>query len=247
MFEVHEHARLASTNAEALRRAGELGDRHVIIARQQESGRGQGSNRWESEPGKNITMTVAFRPREMPAGEQFAISMAVALGTRDLVARYAGGSTVKWPNDVYVGDRKIAGILIEHVVAGDRLSISLCGVGLNVNQTRFTSDAPNPVSLAMLLGRELPLEGVLEGLLESIDARYRSVDDPLALRRDYLACLYRGTGLGEWEDARGRFTATIEGVDRHGQLLLRDESGRTRRYGFKEVWRVPNGTASDAG
>ncbi|MDR2413914.1 MAG: biotin--[acetyl-CoA-carboxylase] ligase [Odoribacteraceae bacterium] len=242
-FEIWEYPELSSTNDEAARRAGELPDRGVVVARRQTGGRGQGGNQWESEAGKNITMTIAFRPRQLPARDQFAISMAVALGTRDLVARYASGCSVKWPNDVYVDDRKIAGILIEHVVTGEALTLSLCGVGLNVNQTRFTSDAPNPVSLSLILGRELPTREVMEGLLDAIDRRYRLINDPSTLRRDYLASLYRGTGTSEWEDDKGRFMAIVEGVNGYGQLLLRDEEGRTRVYNFKEVRcpRVDNG------
>lgn len=236
-FAIWEFPELSSTNDEAARRAGELPDRAVIVADKQVQGRGQGGNQWESEAGKNVTMTVVFRPRGLPAGDQFAISMAVALGARDFVARRVEGCTVKWPNDVYVDDRKIAGILIEHVVMGNALSLSLCGVGLNVNQTRFASDAPNPVSLALLLGRELPTREVLAELLAAIDRRYRQIDNLPTLRRDYLDCLYRGSG--RWEDATGRFPAIIQGVNRHGQLLLRDEQGKTRAYGFKEVKYLP--------
>ena len=238
-FNVLEHAELESTNDEAARRARELPDRSVIVAARQRGGRGQGDNRWESEPGKNITMTIILKPVGLPAREQFAISMAVSLGTRDLVARYAGGTTVKWPNDVYVGDRKIAGILIEHAVTGNAITYSLCGVGLNVNQSRFTPGIPNPVSLAGLLGRELPVREVLDELLACIDRRYCLLDDPLSSRRDYLAHLYRGQGRWEWEDAGGRFGAVVQGVNDHGQLLLEDDGGRTRVYGFKEVKCLP--------
>lgn len=236
-FTIWEFPELSSTNDEAARRADELPDRAVIVADKQARGRGQGGNQWESEAGKNITMTVVFRPRGLPAGDQFAISMAVALGACDFVARRVEGCTVKWPNDVYVDDRKIAGILIEHVVMGNALSLSLCGVGLNVNQTRFASDAPNPVSLALLLGRELPTREVLAELLAAIDGRYRQIDHLPTLRRDYLDSLYRGSG--RWEDAAGRFSAIIQGVNRHGQLLLHDEQGKTRAYGFKEVRYLP--------
>jgi BirA family biotin operon repressor/biotin-[acetyl-CoA-carboxylase] ligase len=237
-FEVWEFPELESTNAEAGRRAGEMKDRSVIVTGRQTRGRGQEGNSWESEPGKNICMTVVFRPRELPAGEQFAISMVVALGTRDLVARHVEGCTIKWPNDIYAGDRKIAGVLIEHVVTGNTISLSLCGVGLNVNQTRFTSDAPNPVSLALLTGGELSTRQVLEELLAAIDGRYRSLPDARGLRRDYLAALYRREGTHAWEDREGRFRASIRGVDAYGQLVLEDEGGGQRVYGFKEVKHV---------
>ncbi|MDR2130258.1 MAG: biotin--[acetyl-CoA-carboxylase] ligase [Odoribacteraceae bacterium] len=238
-FQVHEYPELDSTNEEAARRADELPDRSVIVAAKQSRGRGQGDNRWESEPGKNITMTILFKPERLPAGEQFSLSMAIALGTRDLVARHVNGCTIKWPNDIYVDDRKIAGILIEHVVMGNFIARSLCGVGLNVNQSRFLSGAPNPVSLAGLTGRELPTRAVMEELLACIDKRYREARDPRAQRRDYLAHLYRGRGVHAWEDANGPFRAAVQGVNAHGQLLLHDERGATRAYNFKEVKPLP--------
>jgi BirA family biotin operon repressor/biotin-[acetyl-CoA-carboxylase] ligase len=237
-FKVREFTALDSTNNEAWRRVEELDDRNVIITAQQTGGRGHGGNAWESEAGKNISMTVLLKPRELPAGEQFWVSMLVALGTREVVAQYVDGCTVKWPNDVYVGNRKIAGILIEHVVARDLISLSLCGVGLNVNQTRFTSGAPNPVSLCQLLGGEVPTRQVLDELLAALDARLRAPRDVLKTRREYVSCLYRGTGAHAWEDEGGVFTATIRGVNAFGQLLLEDAGGQRRVYGFKEVSHV---------
>ena len=98
----------------------------------------------------------------LEAGKQFAVSMVIALGCLDFLSHYVEGVTVKWPNDVYVGERKISGILIEHRVAGAHIQSSLCGIGVNINQEQFLSDAPNPVSLFQLLGRELPLQEVRE-------------------------------------------------------------------------------------
>ncbi|MDR1272962.1 MAG: biotin--[acetyl-CoA-carboxylase] ligase [Odoribacteraceae bacterium] len=237
-FNIREFTALDSTNGEAWRRLEELDDRSVILTAQQTGGRGHGGSAWESEAGKNITMTILLKPRQLPAGEQFLVSMLVSLATRDLVERYVDGCTVKWPNDVYVGNRKIAGILIEHVVARDAISLSLCGVGLNVNQTRFTSGAPNPVSLCQLLGGELPMRQVLDELLAALDARLRAPRDIPGTQREYVSCLYRGTGVHAWEDEEGIFTATIRGVNEYGQLLLEDETGQRRAYGFKEVGHV---------
>ena len=168
-YAVKEYEELGSTNTwvEGLP-SEELRDRMVVVARKQTQGRGQEGNKWESEAGKNIAMTVVWKPDGLEAGRQFAVSMAVALGCRDFLARRVEGVTVKWPNDIYVGDKKIAGILIEHRIVGACVGVSLCGIGLNVNQRVFRSDAPNPVSLWQLTGRELLLAQVLEELLELV-------------------------------------------------------------------------------
>lgn len=235
-FEVWEYEEAESTNTLAEGMAPEeLKDKRVILSYRQTRGRGQLANRWESEPGRNIAMTLVFRPEGLEAGRQFAVSMAAALGCADFLAARVGGVAVKWPNDVYVGDRKIAGILIEHRIAGSRVQCSLCGVGLNVNQRAFVSDAPNPVSLFQLTGRELPLGRALEGLLLRIGERYGQIGRYELLERDFMCRLYRSEGVHDWEDGEGRFRARIAGVDEYGQLVLEDTAGRRRVYAFKEV------------
>ena len=218
-FGVMEYEEVASTNSLAEKLPlSELKDKQVILTWRQTQGRGQATNRWESAPGKNISMTVIFRPECLEAGKQFA-----------------EGVTVKWPNDVYVGERKISGILIEHRVAGAHIQSSLCGIGVNINQEQFLSDAPNPVSLFQLLGRELPLQEVLEELLECIGKRYEQIHRYAELENDFLRHMYRSTGIYDFEDERGIFRASVGGIDEYGQLILKDTDGRERVYAFKEV------------
>jgi len=235
-FDISEYGELSSTNTEAEQWPKEkLEDRKVILTFRQTQGRGQASNRWESEPGKNISMTVVFCPEKYEASRQFAVSMVCALGVCDFVGRYAEGACVKWPNDVYVGDRKICGILIEHTIGGAFIKRSLCGIGVNINQAEFLSDAPNPVSLLQLTGKQLPLEKALEELLACIGGRYGQIGAYERLERDFMACLYRRQGIHEWEDDAGRFSASIDRIDEYGRLVLRDTQGKKRVYGFKEV------------
>ena len=235
-FRVREYEELGSTNTEAERVGwSELEDKMVILTYRQTQGRGQVGNHWESEPGKNISMTVVFKPRELPAGQQFAVSMVIALGTYDFISRYVGECSVKWPNDIYVGDRKISGILIEHSIMGRYVGGSLCGIGVNINQERFLSDAPNPVSLFQLIGEEIPVEQALEELLDCIGKRYEMIRDYEGLERDFLKVLYRREGVYDWEDEEGMFQASVRGVNEFGQLILVDERGTERVYGFKEV------------
>ncbi len=132
---------------------------YVLMAREQTAGRGQRGNSWEAAPGMNVTMSVMLRPQGLPAAAQFAISEAVAMGVVDLLDSLGvDGARVKWPNDIYVGDRKVCGILIENSLCGTIVGRSVAGVGLNVNQREFVGGAPNPVSLRQLLGRDLDVE-----------------------------------------------------------------------------------------
>lgn len=235
-FEILEYDEVASTNTVAEKMAlGELKDKMVILTWHQTQGRGQATNKWESEPGKNIAMTVIFRPEGLEAGKQFAVSMVIALGCLDFVSRHVQGATVKWPNDIYAGDRKMAGILIEHRIAGACIQSSLCGIGLNVNQSVFLSDAPNPVSLKQLTGKELDLNQALAELLECIGGRYAWIKDYAALEADFRKNMYRAAGIFDWEDNAGPFRASISGIDEYGQLILEDTEGRQRLYAFKEV------------
>lgn len=235
-FKILEFEQADSTNTLAASLPGEeLEDKSVVLTFRQTAGRGQAANRWECDPGKNISMTVVFRPLRLEAARQFAVSMAVALGCRDWIGRYVEGCTVKWPNDVYVGDRKMVGILIEHTISGAYIGRSLCGIGVNINQHLFLSDAPNPVSMFQLLGRELPLNLVLEELLDCIGKRYAQVHNYPLLERDFLQSLYRRYGEYSWEDEEGVFRAAVSGIDEYGRLVLKDSGGNERVYGFKEV------------
>ncbi len=177
----------------------------------------------------------AVQGRALPAAKQFAISMAVAMGCYNFVARYAEGCSVKWPNDIYVGDMKIAGILIENTISGDCVVRSLCGVGLNLNQMCFLSDAPNPISLAMVTGREFELRSAIEILVEDIERELAGIYDYDALRERFMEHLYRRSGFYGWRDSEGEFEAEIAGIDQFGRLELRDREGDLRRYGFKEI------------
>lgn len=235
-FNILEYEEMASTNTCAAEMpSNQLTDRMVILTWRQTQGRGQVGNSWESAPDSNISMTVVLKPERLEASRQFAVSMVIALGCFDFVSRYTDNVSVKWPNDIYVGNKKIAGILIEHKITGMYIGNSICGVGLNVNQEHFLSDAPNPVSLFQLISHPLPLQQALEELLSCIDARYAAIHDYATLEKEFLHHLYRGTGIHQWEDARGRFRASIAGMDEYGQLRLLDEAGCERLYAFKEV------------
>jgi len=236
---VIHYDRVSSTNsvASAMMREGKPEDGTIITASFQDSGRGQAGNTWESEPGKNLLMSVILHPAAVKPEEQFVISQFVSLAVSDLVGRYASDVAVKWPNDIYCGNRKIAGILIEHSIIGPRLAGSVAGIGLNVNQLVFTGGAPNPVSLAMLTGSNHDLARITRELTERLDNRYRMVTGGQwrRLEEEYQRVLYR---RGEWHsytDSSGIFRGMIESVRNDGMLMMRRDDSTVREYAFKEV------------
>ncbi len=217
----------ASTNA-AIDRDAPHG--FALMALRQTAGRGQRGNSWEAEPGRNITLSLMLRPRDLDASRQFEVSEAVALGILDLLRELGiDGVSVKWPNDIYVADRKICGILIENTLSGRQIARSIAGIGLNVNQTEFRSDAPNPVSLTQLTGQQYPIRDLAERMVSKILARLDRGDN----HADYLANLWRRTGTHLWQTPDGKkFPASIVDVLPSGHLLL---SSRPTPFAFKEI------------
>lgn len=234
---IHE---TASTNTYLARMATMLPSGTVIYTHHQSAGRGQRGNSWEAEPGKNLTFSMLVKnPRVAPAA-QFCISEAVSLAIVDFLSQYATGFTIKWPNDIYHGDRKICGILIEHSLCGNAIKHTIIGVGINVNQHEFHSDAPNPVSLWQIIGKEVPLEEALRDVCTRIENAVASLADAAslaALHSRYLQSLYRRDGkLHDFMLPSGeRFRATIDDVQPTGTLMLGHEDGTVRGYAFKEV------------
>lgn len=204
----------------------------ALMAREQTAGRGQRGNSWEAEAGKNITLSLMLRPADFPAARQFEISEAVALGVADTVESCGVGAVaVKWPNDIYVGDRKIAGILIENALCGTNIARSIAGIGLNVNQIEFRSAAPNPVSLRQLTGREYPLEELALKMATNILERLGKNNHDEFRRR-----LWRGRGEWPWRTPDGRtFRACIENISPSGAIKL---SGQSKEFLFKEVFPI---------
>lgn len=212
----------------------------VIAARRQSAGRGQRGNTWESEPDANLTFSILVRPAGIPPVKQMAISRAVSLSIVRWLDRYLPDgmeASIKWPNDIYVGDRKICGILIEHVLTAGRIERTIIGVGININQKAFYSDAPNPVSLTQLTGLTYPLDSMLRevcsDIIALVEAENRDGGDLTAT--DYMSRLWRRNGFHPYRDAAGDFTARIADVAPDGTLTLLRPDNTLSRYAFKEV------------
>lgn len=231
-----------STNSYASVHAAELEDMTMILADSQTAGRGQRGNSWESAPGENLTFTLFCRPEGVAPREQFAISEATALAVADYLAATGIEAKVKWPNDIYVGDKKICGILIEHSLRGNFIEHSRIGVGININQTEFLSDAPNPVSVANVTGRRLDPGHQMVRVGSMLEARLKSAATPEgreSLHKEFLGRLWRGDGNAYPFRRRSdgmTFEGVIEDVDPAGPLIIRDaDSGERQSYMFKEV------------
>ena len=227
---------LPSSNDEATAPQYVEGD--IILAQRQTAGRGQRGHTWESREGENLTFSLLLEPLFLSPSEQFLISECVALGVGDALMHYGIEAQIKWTNDIYIGDRKLAGILIEHKLQGSALARTVAGIGLNDNQKAFSDDLPNPISMAQATGREFDREEVLQTVATSLMARYEQLREGGAkeLQADYHQRLYR---LGQEHcyalPDGSRFRGIIRGVEPTGALRIENERGELLSFLFKEV------------
>lgn len=215
------------TNAESL----------VVLSNYQSDGQGQAGNHWESERGANLLFSMLVYPQQLYADSFFILSQIVSLSIQSTLHHYTDHITIKWPNDIYWNDRKICGILIENDIAGSQILQSIIGVGINLNQEQFLSDAPNPISLKQITGDETDPMDVLSRFLlnyENLYARFLN-GEKMDLMTEYRAVMYRGTGFYPYEDAAGCFEGRVVDVEPYGFLVLEDRDGQIRKYAFKEV------------
>ncbi len=208
----------------------------IVFTSSQTSGRGQAGNSWESEPGKNLTFSTILFPKEIYAKEQFLLSQLVSLAIADILSEYIPSISIKWPNDIYYSDNKICGILIENELESNLIKSSIIGIGLNVNQTIFKSNAPNPISMKQITGKEYDLFILLEKIICRILRYY----DSLSTQKEGIASryknqLYHSNGFYMFSDKDGEFSARIINVEPDGFLVLETIHKEIHRYMFKQV------------
>jgi len=209
----------------------------IAVADFQTAGKGQGSHTWEGEAGKNLLFSMMVCPHWVPVRQQFLLSEAGALAVKDALDTYTDGITLKWPNDVYWNDKKISGTLIETSVDSKGIKRCIFGIGLNINQEVFMSDAPNPVSLCQIVGHEVDREEVLGKIIESFKKYYELLrrSDYMDVSGIYYLSLYRRKGFHWYEDKDGKFEGAFVEVEDDGHLILHDKQGVIRSYAFGEV------------
>ncbi|MCE7994256.1 MAG: biotin--[acetyl-CoA-carboxylase] ligase [Roseivirga sp.] len=207
----------------------------VIICQSQTKGRGQRGNSWESDPGQNLTLSIVLRPGFLKIQEQFFLNIITSLAVRDVVTHFLPKADVKvkWPNDVLIGNRKTAGILIENVINRNRIEYAVIGIGLNVNQTAFAT--PRATSLRIESGVSFDTTDVFEQLMSSIEHYYLKLKSGRLkeVKSEYLQYLF---GFRQKRNylAEFRFEGVIEDVTDTGFLVVSDKRGR-QNYDFKEI------------
>lgn len=232
----------ASTNTLLSSSAKQFDHGTVIAAHSQTQGRGQRGNHWESEPNKNLTFSILLRPSLIVAARQFELSQLVSISITRVLRSVLGSDDVriKWPNDIYYGDRKLVGILIENSLAGASIEQSIVGIGINVNQQHFLSDAPNPVSMTNITGKTYDLDSLLEDvatqIVDDFD-QYELQPNPATLAAQYRRLMWRAEGFWPYRDnvSDTVFEGRVAAVAPTGHLTLATKGGTFHTYAFKEV------------
>lgn len=213
----------------------ELPEGTVVVTDRQTAGRGQRGNTWEAEPGSNLTCSVLLRPGFLRAHHQFELNMAVSLAvTRTLKGHISQAVRLKWPNDIFISDKKVGGILIENQLSGDSISASVIGTGLNINQDKFGH--PAAASLLNFSGKTSDLNEIFQELMECLEQEYLELRtrDTARLKKRYLDALYRKGERHKFHADGKDFMGTIDDVDPSGRLCISTEAG-IRQYSFQEV------------
>ena len=241
--------KIDSTNEEVLRRISCLDNLSVLSAYEQTAGRGQRGNIWSSGPNENLTFSIVLKFSDDGTGtsplracDQFVLNAVTSLSIREFLASHGIISDIKWPNDIYVADKKICGILIENAVKGNMLSRSIVGIGLNINQKSFDQCLPNPVSMTQCTGKSYITESLLEEFME-VFKRYCRIylnghTDFNDLREQYQTALWRKDIISRFIDVKsGReFTGIIRSLSEIGHIKIEDiEKGELNEFAFKDI------------
>jgi BirA family biotin operon repressor/biotin-[acetyl-CoA-carboxylase] ligase len=235
LFDILYYETLPSSNNEAMRLASSgAQEGTVVVCWEQTAGRGQRDNRWESAPGDNLTVSLILRPAGMATDELFILSKAFSTAVVRALDRYGVRASIKWPNDIYVETRKIAGILIEHSFFGNDLAFSIIGLGLNVNQMVFPPMDIVPTSIVAETGKNCDTGEILSSVLESFSSLYKS--DKTLIHSEYMEKLYRREGYFRYKTKNGEMLiAEIHDVANSGELILKEKNGKYHSFLFKEI------------
>jgi BirA family biotin operon repressor/biotin-[acetyl-CoA-carboxylase] ligase len=231
-------ATCGSTNTEAmdLLLTKNVPEGTVIITDNQISGRGQRANTWASEPYKNLTFSLILYPTWLTIPNSFSLNIFTAIGIYKILNTYIpNGLFVKWPNDIYYQNKKIGGVLIENLINHNKIRASVIGIGLNINQKKFS--LPNVSSLSLICGNEISLSPLLTQLIHAIQSEYNRLiqGGRESLQQDYLKTLYWVHEQRTFQDKTGYFQGAIQGVDNIGRLVIENEDKELKYYNCKEV------------
>lgn len=216
----------------------------VVVAAHQMAGRGMDKNRWESEAGKNLLFSIALNVNFLEAENQFKISQAVSVAIVETLSQFVDNQQlyIKWPNDIYFGDKKLAGMLIQNTIEGRMMGVSIIGIGLNVNQIEFSSDIPNPISLKQISGEDFDLENLLNLLIKNIKSSVEGLrikENQIAINEKYISKAYRYRQWADYVYKNKVKSMIINGFDCYGRLILEDQSGDEIICDVKELQFFP--------
>lgn len=209
----------------------------VILAGYQTVGKGQVGNRWISEKNQNLLFSIILRPDFLKAEQQFYLSMSISNGLAAMIEMDAGNSVIKWPNDILLNGKKVAGILIENTIMKDMLHTTVAGIGLNVNQKDFGAGLPDAISLSTVTGKNYDLTVLLNNLLELMNDSLNQLyaGNFGAVKTTYLNRFYRLYQWARFTDADGTFEGRITDLASTGELMVARHNGQVKHYGFKEI------------
>ena len=209
----------------------------VVAAKFQSEGRGQRGNSWESNAGENLTFSILIFPKFLEVQKQFLISKVASMGVFDVISSLVPNVSIKWPNDIYIQNCKVGGILIENSFSSDFMDSCIIGIGVNVNQLNFTDELPNPTSLRRVTGENYNVNELLKLFIDSLNKRYQQLIDGEweTLSKDYFQSLYHKNDYYNYKAKGKKFTARVVDVRESGELVLETTEGKTLEFGFKEV------------
>ena len=238
-FIYYDEAESTNIRAAELLLKQSLPEGTIIYTGRQTAGAGLGENKWDSEPGMNITASVLLYPVFLPADEQFKLTMVMSVSICNMLETLDGTlkPQIKWPNDIYLNHRKVAGMLIKNNISGNTISQTIAGIGLNVNQLTFDARAPLAISLSMITGREYDIMELLTKWHAALGKTYHLLQSGRAheIEKDYLDRFYR---LNQWANYTindEKVRAKITGIGAYGMLQLKGKDGREFSCGLKEV------------
>ncbi|MFP4468563.1 MAG: biotin--[acetyl-CoA-carboxylase] ligase [Bacteroidales bacterium] len=215
------------------------GEGLVLQAGNQTAGRGLGNNRWTSEPNQNLTVSILLKPVFLPPAQQFFLNKSVAISIRNTLSVLCPDQAfkIKWPNDIYADNKKIAGTLIENRIMGQTYELSIVGIGINVNQTYFPADLPNPSSLALLCKKKFIVSKCLNQLLQQTGRQYDQLikGNHKELNEEYLRHLMGYRKWMRFKNEKNCFEGRITGVDEYGKMILERRNGKPETFGMKEI------------
>jgi len=209
----------------------------IVHTYEQKAGRGLGQNTWESEKGKNLTFSIILFPHFLPVQHHYMLSKVVSLGVSEYVSSKIDHIKIKWPNDIYWQDKKLAGILIENSIKGSTMNYSVAGIGLNLNQVQFVSNAPNPVSLKQITKKKYAIDDELVLVRQHIKKYYQMLKagQMNEINRAYIDNLYRFNKFYNFRWNNRIFRAKITGVNEYGHLQVLTSDNEKKEFEMKEI------------